>query len=205
MNIFEPEERKRINLKLIELVKPHEVLYNHRKGIWRHYFTHSFILWTEITTSMNDFFKMDWSELNLVFRWISINQILMNIFTKTGMEEWRGRWRMLRNDFAKKINYNMERRSAISKELEFLRPFINKGRKRHSQFSAMKRYPNRETVTILVTTSTYSHQTHRNTQPMVTDAEVLKFIANSQHFFHFVFQIPFCRVILLENIKTIAQ
>lgn len=88
------------------------------------------------------------------------------------MEEWRGRWRMLRNDFARKIDYKMERRSTISKELEFLRPFINKCGKRQRKYPAMKRYRNREAVTILVTTSTYPYQTHRNTQTMVTNAEV---------------------------------
>lgn len=94
---------------------------------------------------------------------------------------------MLRNDFAKKIDYKMERRSAISKELEFLRPFINKCGKRQGRYPTMKRHRNREVVTILVTTSTYPYQAHRNTQTMVTNAEV--FIAYHSNFVIFSFDL----------------
>lgn len=87
MNIFEPEERIRINLKLIELVKPHEALYNSRKGDWRHFSTQSFNLWTDITTLMNDFFKMDWSECYLMgLLRFTINQILLHETRYGGME-----------------------------------------------------------------------------------------------------------------------
>lgn len=52
------KERKRINSKLIELVKPHEILYN-RKKIWNNYTINSLYLWHEIADSMNKIFNLN--------------------------------------------------------------------------------------------------------------------------------------------------
>lgn len=49
--------RDKINSKLIELIKPHELLYNAKRANHK-YFKDRRELWNQITTKMNQTFKL---------------------------------------------------------------------------------------------------------------------------------------------------
>lgn len=96
--------RRKNNLKLIELVKPHDVLYNNLSKTYRKQRDYqSNYLWIKIAKEMNQFANMEWN-------W----------------EEWRYRWRMLRKNYTKKTNHSdgSEIRSVVLNAMEFLRPFV---------------------------------------------------------------------------------
>lgn len=76
------------------------------------------------------------------------------------MDQWRCRWRRLRNDFAYRIYQDLKKSITILTELEFLRPFINKNPRRSKTSSAGNAV--RESITILVTTTTSSQETYQN-------------------------------------------
>lgn len=109
----------------------------------------------------------------------------------SGMEEWRNRWRMLRNEFSKKMNTHNIRENTNMGDLRFLRPFIHKSKSskcderrdldsfRDVENLLRNNCSDTERDTILMHTSTksfHSHQNQFNTKFLVNLHKLCPFI-----------------------------
>lgn len=102
MATLDNAERERIDLKLVELVKRHEVLYNGKNSNNDHLGIRS-KLWNDITTELNRTFNLN--------RYV---------------EEWKTRWFALRSSFRQGLlSPNIRRSNNVCAEMEFLRPYTH--------------------------------------------------------------------------------
>lgn len=102
MATLDSAERERIDLKLVELVKTREVLYNGKNSNNCHSDIRS-KLWNDIATELNQIFNLN--------RYV---------------DEWKTRWFALRASFRQGLLSPMIRRSNnVCAEMEFLRPYTH--------------------------------------------------------------------------------
>lgn len=167
---------KQIGSKLIELIKPHEVLYSEMNTMNCTTYQRR-ELWKQITAEMNQTFNMDWGELSFCdCPSCSFLLIFYNFQFYTEVKHCKYKWWHIRKQYIHIIMRGTSvKKNNIYRDLEFLRSHLKKTSKAIMNKNA---FQNSENYEILVQTNTASNQFNQhqqNSYPLVNTKSLFRF------------------------------